>query len=125
MLQAAYTTPEAVARDTQALPNLVSVVIPVETFILFTTMTLREEEMGTNTPFHLHPTYGLLAFLSLTNGTLATILALPSLLIEQRAMNPRRPHDPPNQLTLYQVSHQPATILNPLSLPISEKQAVA
>ena len=40
MLQAAYTTPEAVARDNQALTNLVFVAIPVETFVLFTTVTL-------------------------------------------------------------------------------------
>ena len=47
MLQATYTAPELAARNTQALTDLVSVAIPVETFILFTAIALREEEMVT------------------------------------------------------------------------------
>jgi hypothetical protein len=80
MLQAAYATPEAVARDTQALIDLVSVAIPVETLILFTAVTLREEGMVTNTPPNPHHTPGLLAFLSLTNGVFAAVLALIGLM---------------------------------------------
>jgi len=45
MLQAAYTTPELAARDTQAPTDLVAVAIPVETFALFTAVTLRKEAM--------------------------------------------------------------------------------
>jgi hypothetical protein len=61
--------------------------------------------MVTNTPFHIHPTFGLLAPLSLTNGALYINLALSSLLARQRAMDPRRPHDPPNLLTLCRASN--------------------
>jgi hypothetical protein len=43
MLQAAFTAPEPAARDIQALTDLVSVAIPVEIFIFFTAITLREE----------------------------------------------------------------------------------
>jgi hypothetical protein len=40
MLQTVYTAPEPAAPDTKALTDLVSVAIPVETFILFTAVTL-------------------------------------------------------------------------------------
>ncbi len=42
--------------DMQALTDLVSVAIPIETFILFTELALREEEMMTHTPSHCHST---------------------------------------------------------------------
>ena len=58
MLQASYTAPEPASRDTQDLTDLVSVAIPVETFILFTELTLREEEMVTHIPLHRHPIVG-------------------------------------------------------------------
>jgi len=80
MLQATYTTPESASRDTYALTNLVSVAIPVETFIFFTAVTLREEEMVIHTPPHLHPISGLMTFLPLTKGALAAVLALSGLL---------------------------------------------
>ena len=54
MLQAAYTTPELAAKDTQSLNDLAAVAIPVETFILLTTVTLREKEMVVYNPSHLH-----------------------------------------------------------------------
>ncbi len=101
MLQAVYTTPNAVSRNTQALIDLVYVTISVEICILFTTVTLREEEMVTNTPSHLHPAFGLLAFISLTNGAFVAVLALLGLPTRQRAMDPIRPNDPPEQPTLY------------------------
>jgi hypothetical protein len=42
--------------------------IPVKTFILFTTVTLREEEMMIHTPPHVYAIFGLLAFMFLLNG---------------------------------------------------------
>ncbi len=79
------------------------------------------------TPSHLHPISGLLAFLSLTNGALAAVFAVPGLSTGQRVVDPRQPHDPPSQLTLFRASHQPVTILSPLSLFLasSEKQDLA
>jgi hypothetical protein len=76
MLQASYTAPELAVRDTHALTDLVSLAIPVKTFILFTAITLREEEMLTHTPPYRHPTSGQLAFLSLTYGAFAAVFAL-------------------------------------------------
>ena len=75
--------------------------IPVETFILFTAVTLREKEMVVYTPSHLHPISGLLALLSLINGALAAVFALPNLLTGQRVVNPRRPHDPLSLLAFF------------------------
>ncbi len=40
MLQTYYTTPEQTAADAQALTEFVSVAIPVETLIFFTTITI-------------------------------------------------------------------------------------
>jgi len=40
MLQASYTAPEQATKDTYTLTDLVSVANPVETFILFTEITL-------------------------------------------------------------------------------------
>jgi hypothetical protein len=77
MIQAAYTAPEPATKNTQTLMDLVSVAIPVEIFILYTAITLREEEMVTHTPLHRHPTSGWLTLLSLTYGALAAVLALP------------------------------------------------
>ena len=67
-------------------------------------------------PFLPSPYFWLLAFLSLTNSALVTVFTLPGFLIGLRAVDPRRPHDPPSRLTLCRASHQPATILSPLSL---------
>ena len=95
MLQATYTAPEPAAKDTKALTDLVSVAIPVETFILFTAITLREEDLVTHTPPHRHPTSGWLALLSLTYGALVAVIALPSYLTGHRVVDPRRSHTPP------------------------------
>ena len=80
MLQAAYTAPEPPAKDTHALTYLVSMAIPVETFIILTAVTLREEEMVIHTLPHLHPISGLMAISPLSNGALAADPAQPSLL---------------------------------------------
>ena len=77
MLQATYTAPEPTARDTQTLTDLVSVAIPVKICILFTAITLREEEMVTHTPSHRHPTSWRLALLSLTYVVFDAAFALP------------------------------------------------
>jgi hypothetical protein len=50
MFQMVYTTPEDAARDIQALTDLVASAIPTDTFILFTSFTLREEELVIPTP---------------------------------------------------------------------------
>ena len=50
MLQTAYASPEAAAGDAHALTELVSVAIPVEIFITYTAVTLREKEMVILTP---------------------------------------------------------------------------
>ena len=42
MLQMEYSTPEHATGDAQALTDLVAEAIPVETFILYTNVTLRE-----------------------------------------------------------------------------------
>jgi hypothetical protein len=59
------------------MTGLVSVAIPVEKFILFTAVALREEEMMVYIPSRLHSTPWLLALLPFINGALATVLALP------------------------------------------------
>ena len=46
MLYMEYTTPELAAGDAQALADLVALAIPVETFILYTVVTLQEEKMA-------------------------------------------------------------------------------
>ena len=115
MLQSSYTAPEPATRDTQALTDPVSVAIPVEAFILFTEMALREERMVTNTPPHRHHASGWLAFLSLTYGALAAVFALPSHLTRQRVVDPRRSHAPPSRLTRIRSPLQLATILSPIS----------
>ena len=51
MLHMVYTTPEDAARDVQALTDLVASAIPTETFILYTSFSLREDEMLIHTPF--------------------------------------------------------------------------
>ena len=117
MLRATYTPPpEPAATETQALTNLASVAIPVETFILFTAVTLREEEMAVYTHSDLHPISGLLALLPLINVALAAVFALPGLLTGHRVVDPRRPHDPLSRLTFFGESHQPSNRLSPLSI---------
>jgi hypothetical protein len=78
MLQSAYITSELGARDTYALTYLVAVAIPVETFTLFTAVTLREEEMVVYTPSHLHSMHWLLALLPFINDALAYYSLWPS-----------------------------------------------
>ena len=115
MLQAAYTATRPATRDTHALTCLVSVASPAKNFVLFTTVTHRQEEMVIHSRPHLHPISGLLAFLSLTNGALIPVFALRGLPTRQRVVDPRRPSDPPSRLTLFRTSHKPATFLSPLS----------
>jgi hypothetical protein len=69
-----YTSEDA-AGDTHALIDLGAVSIPVETFILYTVVTLQEEEMAVCTPSYPHPLFGFLAFLSFNNVALAAILS--------------------------------------------------
>jgi hypothetical protein len=71
--------------------------------------------MAIRTPPHLHSIFGLMVFLPLTDGDLAAVFALPGLLIGQRVVDPRRPHDPPSRLALSRASLQPTIILSPLS----------
>ncbi len=125
MVQASYTTPEPAGRDTQALTDVVSVAIPLETFILFTSVTLREEEMVVYTPSYRHPIPGMSTLLPFINGALATVFALTCLMVGKRVMDPRRSYDPLSQLSSFGASHQPSTRLSPFSLPSSEKQALA
>jgi hypothetical protein len=115
VLQASCTAPEPTARDTQALTNLVSVAIPVETFIIYTELTLREEEMVTHIPFHREPIPTWLAVMSLTYGVLAAVIAMSSHLTGQRVVDPRWSHDSPSRLTLIRTSLQLATILSLIS----------
>ena len=76
-LQASYTALEPSAKDTQALTDLVSVATPVEAYIFFTELTLRDEEMVSHTPFPRQPTLTWLAVMSLTYGVLAAVFVLP------------------------------------------------
>ena len=91
MLQAAYTTPELAAREGHTgsdKPRFF--VIPVETLILFTAVTLREEKWRYKPrTLHLHPISGLMAISPLTNGALDAVLALPCFLIGQRVVDLR------------------------------------
>ena len=112
MLHTAYTTPELATRDTQAFTDLVAVAIPVEPFILFTAVTLREEEMVIYTPSHLHSIHWLLAILPFINGVLATVFAPLGLLTGHFFAGPRRPRDPLIRLSVLGVSHQASTMLS-------------
>ncbi len=49
MLQIAYTDPAIAARDIQALTNIMAAAIPTYIFILYTVLTLRENDMVINT----------------------------------------------------------------------------
>jgi hypothetical protein len=71
MLQTAYTTPEMVARNIQALKDLVASAVSTETFTLFPTGTPYEDKMVTHTPSRLHSRYEWLSLCPLTQGTLA------------------------------------------------------
>ena len=97
-LQTTYTAPEPATKDTHALTDLVSVAIPVETFILYTAIILREEEMTTHTPSHRHPTSGWLALLSLTYGVFDAVFALPCHLAGHGVKDPHSSHDLPSRL---------------------------
>ena len=66
-----YISSKAAAGDTQALTDLVAMSILVETLILYTVMTLHEEEMAVHTPSYPHPLLGLLVFFSLNHGAIA------------------------------------------------------
>ncbi len=58
LLQTAYTTPDMSSRDIHALADLVPSAIAAEIFILFTTITLREEEMMIYNPHRLNSRVG-------------------------------------------------------------------
>jgi hypothetical protein len=90
MLQAVYTAPEPGARDIQALTDLVSVAIPVETFILFTAVTLQEKEMACHTPTSSPPIYGSRILPLLTPGATAChCFLVPCIFrVYKREMNP-------------------------------------
>jgi hypothetical protein len=94
LLQATYTAPEPAAKDTQALTAIVSVATPVKTFILYTAITLREEEMVTHAPSNRHPASEWLASLSLTYGVSDAVSALQGHLAEHGVKDPRRSQDP-------------------------------
>ena len=49
MLEIVYTSPEVAARDIQALTDLVSSAIPTKIFILYTSITLRDNDMVIHT----------------------------------------------------------------------------
>jgi len=54
MLQMVYTDPNFAARDIQGLTDLVASAIPTESFILYTVITLRDNDMVTSTPSPHH-----------------------------------------------------------------------
>ena len=82
------------ARDIQALTDLVASAISTETFTLFTTVTLREDEMVTQTPSCLHSRYGWLSLSPLTHGALTVVPASPGYLTRQSVPDHSRPQDP-------------------------------
>ncbi len=73
-----YTTPEDAARDVQALMDLVASAIPTETFILFTSFTLREEEMVIHTLFQCHDHHMCMTHRALTHSAPLAFPAFPS-----------------------------------------------
>ena len=81
-----YTTSEQVAADAQALTDFVSVAIPVETFILFTTLTLQEEEMVRQAlP---NPPTSVLGILTPKHGAPLAIVASPGRQTTTKSLNP-------------------------------------
>jgi len=95
-----YTAPKLAATDTLALTDLVSVAFPVEPFILYTAVTLWEEEMVAHTLSHRHPASGWMASLSLTYGVFDAVFALPGHLTGHGVKDPRKSQDPPNNSRL-------------------------
>lgn len=108
MLQAVYTTPETATQDILGLTDLVSVAIPVETFILFTDLTLHEEDMVRQTSPHSPLTSVCVPSPTLTPGTPATH-ALSGYLIGPRHKVPQRPPSCCCRGTLDLVSLRPQT----------------
>ena len=90
LLRRDYIASEDAAGDNQALTNLVVISIPVETFILYTVVTLQEEERAVRTPSYPYPLLGFLAFLPFNNGALAAILSRSGHLIERLSTRLRR-----------------------------------
>ncbi len=80
MLKMVYTTPEDAARDVQALTNLVASAIPTETFILFTSFNLREDEMVIHTPFQHHGHHMCMTRRALTHSAPLAFPASPGYL---------------------------------------------
>jgi hypothetical protein len=66
------------------------VAISVKTLILYTAVTLREEEMVTRTPSHRHRASGWMASMSLTYGIFDAVFTLPSHLPRHGVKNPRK-----------------------------------
>ncbi len=93
MLQAVYTAPEPAARDIQALTDLVSVAISVETFILFTAVTLRDEEMVCHTPTSSTPIYSSWILPSLTPSASVATVSLSGDLTGHLSVVPCWPHE--------------------------------
>ena len=92
MLQMECTTPKQAAGDDQARIVLVAVVIiPVETLVLYTDVTLQEEEMAAHIPFYPHPIPRLLTFMPFINNALVVILAFSIYLTRRLLEGPRRP----------------------------------
>ena len=116
-----YTSPELAARDTQALTDLVSVVIPTETSILFTAVTLQEEEMVRYTPTSSHPIYGPWILPPLAHGVHFAIVALSGDLTGHRSVGPRWPHNRWRRPTNHIASHQHSTNYSLLILSPSRR----
>jgi hypothetical protein len=118
MLQTVYTTPEMAARDIQALTDLVASAISTEIFMLFTTVTLREDEMVTHPPSRLHSRYGWLALSPLTHGALTGVPASPCYLIGRSVPDHSRPQDPQSLPSLARTFSYLAISPRPISLSL-------
>jgi hypothetical protein len=77
MLQMVYTDPNIAARDIRGLTDLLASAIPTETFILYTVITLRDNDMVTNT---LSPHHGQHNSISPRAPILSAPLTSPPLL---------------------------------------------
>jgi hypothetical protein len=119
MLQTAYTTPDMASRDIQALTDLVTSAIAAETFILFTTITLREDEMVIHNPHRLHSRVGWLAISPLTYGALAAVSAPSGYLEDIHEPNPSRARYSKGCLSaIAWTPFQRMNSLSPIPLPI-------
>ncbi len=73
MLHMNYTTPENAAEDAQALLEFAVVAIPMETFTVHTSVTLKENEMAAHAQSYSHSLSMLLALQPFIIGALAAI----------------------------------------------------